>query len=102
MAVETWSVISSLCKDRGALKNLQCPYCANLLRNPVQPACGHRLCQLCADKIIKTSTPPVCPQVDCEEEFTTEDGAHVSGRLVHNCVDNYLAFNGFTLLLPGI
>ena len=85
-SLETWSVISSLCKDEEALKNLQCPYCENLLRNPVQPMCGHRLCQSCADKIIETTTPPICPQVDCEEEFTTEDGAHVSDQLVHiNC-----------------
>ncbi len=67
----------SIFKDKETLARFLCPSCRHLLRDPVQPSCGHRLCKPCADTIIDNEYPPCCPLKDCQEEFTTEDGAHV-------------------------
>lgn len=67
----------SCVKDQEAQKRLQCPYCQLVLSNAVQLSCGHRLCQLCAEKVVKNS-PPNCPHHDCEEEVTLEDGVYVN------------------------
>ena len=64
-------------KDEASYSRLKCPYCVQLLYNPVQPSCGHRLCQPCADEIIKKESPPRCPLSDCKEEFILEDGEAV-------------------------
>ena len=85
-AVETWAIVSFVCKDKESLKHLQCPSCQNLLQNAVQPSCGHRLCQMCADHIIQTSSPPCCPRVECSEEFTSEEGVQVSTCVCHAIV----------------
>ena len=50
-----------------------CIECKLLLNDPVQPACGHRLCKSCADSLIKEEKSPRCPE--CGEEFDEEDGA---------------------------
>ena len=47
--------------------------CNLLLNDPVQPACGHRLCKSCADSLIKEEKSPRCPE--CNEMFDEEDGA---------------------------
>ena len=67
-----------LFKNQEALKRLRCSSCLNLLNDPVQPSCGHRLCKSCADETIKEFYPPYCPHKDCREEFTIEDGVYVS------------------------
>ena len=67
-----------LFKDQDALRRLLCPSCRLLLCDPVQPTCGHRICQSCAEEIIKSENHPTCPQPGCSEEFFEEDGAYVS------------------------
>ena len=75
---------SSLFKDKAAFERLKCPYCKQLLHSPVQPSCGHRLCQLCADDILNNASrdPPTCPLIDCKEEFVVEDGEPVRLRKI--------------------
>ena len=55
-----------------------CAQCCLLMKDVVQPNCGHRLCQSCAEEILQAQSPPLCPHQDCREVFTDEDGAHVS------------------------
>ena len=69
-----------LFKDQEALYRFQCPHCQQLLSNPVQLTCGHRLCELCADEVIQSNCPPLCPHEDCGE-FTAENGVYVSSSL---------------------
>ena len=57
-----------------------CPECKLVLRDAVQPACGHRICQSCADEILAKETSPCCPE--CNEPFEDEDGAYVSRQCV--------------------
>ena len=71
-----WIDISCL-KDTEARRRFRCPCCQFLLHNAVQPCCGHRLCEGCADSIIQKHSPPLCPLKDCGEEFLLEDGMHV-------------------------
>lgn len=73
----------TLFKDQVALQRLLCPLCGLLLRDPVQPTCGHRLCKSCAEDIISGENHPTCPQQACGEEFSDEDGAFVS-VVLHN------------------
>ena len=54
-------------------EQLCCVKCNLLLNDPVQPACGHRLCKSCADNIIEEKKTPRCPE--CDEVFDDEDGA---------------------------
>ena len=66
-------------KDQEALKRLECSLCRKLLKEAVQPSCGHRLCQSCADEIVKKRFPPKCPQEDCEKCFLImKNGVYVS------------------------
>ena len=78
-------------KDQDALKRYLCPSCELLLKDPVQPTCGHRLCKSCAEDILKGENRPTCPQPACGEEFDDEDGAFVSGiaQQLRNC-NNYI------------
>ena len=56
--------------------------CSQLLNHPVQLACGHRLCRSCAEKLITTAKKveitPKCPDTDCSEDLSDEDGAYVN------------------------
>ena len=63
-------------KDSNALNRFLCPKCYLLLKDPVQPSCGHRICSSCAEDILAEDASPVCP--DCREPFDDEDGAYVS------------------------
>ena len=49
---------------------------------PVQLACGHRLCRACADELIaskeKAAKSVTCPAKDCNELIDDEDGAYVN------------------------
>ena len=65
--------------DGETLARHTCPKCKLLLRDAVQPTCGHRMCQSCADEILAKETTPRCP--DCGEDFDNEDGAYVSINL---------------------
>ena len=58
-----------------AIDQFHCVNCKLLLKEPVQAACGHRLCKSCADEIIENETKPQCPE--CGEEFDEEDGVQV-------------------------
>ena len=78
MALSKIALDSSSFTDKNAYERLKCPHCKRLLNNPVQPSCGHRLCQVCADDIINSGpSPPRCPLEDCREEFELEDGEPV-------------------------
>jgi len=57
-------------------KKYLCPKCGLVLKDAVQPSCGHWLCQSCADAILAPDNEnlPVCPRDDCGEELTAEDG----------------------------
>ena len=55
----------SVFKEKEALARFRCPSCRHLLRDPVQPSCGHRLCKSCVDTIIDNECPPHCPLEDC-------------------------------------
>ena len=71
-------------KDSDAVNRLLCPKCNSLLNKPVQPSCGHRICQSCADDILESEEQPRCPE--CEELFDDEDGAYVSIHIEYRCV----------------
>ena len=60
-----------------------CPKCKLVLRDAVQPACGHRICQSCADEILAKDTSLCCPK--CNEPFEDEDGAYVSRQCALVC-----------------
>ena len=62
--------------DNDAYARHTCPKCNLLLLDAVQPQCGHRICQSCADDILKKETTPRCPE--CGENFDDDDGAYVS------------------------
>jgi len=91
----------------GQHKKYICPSCHYLLRDAVQPSCGHWLCQTCAEDLFKSYSEenmyvsfvsnliidlacitviffpfsislPKCLKEDCKEELTREDGANVS------------------------
>ena len=62
--------------DNDAYARHSCPKCNLLLLDAVQPQCGHRICQSCADDILKKETAPCCPE--CGENFDDDDGAYVS------------------------
>lgn len=72
-----YTLNKAIFRDQDALQRLLCPSCGLLLRDPVQPTCGHRICQSCAEDIIKSENNPTCPQQACGEEFSEEDGAYV-------------------------
>ena len=65
----------SIFKGDVAVDQFHCVSCKLLLREPVQAACGHRLCKSCADEIIKNEATPQCPE--CGEGFDEEDGVQV-------------------------
>ena len=59
-----------------------CTKCKLLLRDPVQPYCGHRICQSCADEIIANEIILCCPE--CGEIFDQDDGELVRRHAVYN------------------
>ena len=76
---------------KGAAKanfaQFSCVKCELLLRDPVQSACGHRLCKSCADDVIAKEKIPKCPE--CGEEFDEEDGAkYFPDRFVKREISN--------------
>ena len=75
-------ITSGVFKNSGDFDRYSCLSCNNLLNNPVQLACGHRLCRTCADKLIaatrEVEITPRCPDTDCNEEISEEDGAYVN------------------------
>ena len=71
-------VASEIFKHRGDLDRYSCLICGNLLHDPVQLGCGHRLCRSCADRLIASkATVLKCPAQDCGEDIDDEDGAYV-------------------------
>jgi hypothetical protein len=77
-----------------AVDQFYCVSCKLLLRDPVQAACGHRLCKSCADEIIKNETTPQCPE--CGEGFDEEDGVKVRNRKEFKII-----FSSITQVLYG-
>ena len=73
-----YPIYIAIFKDSNTLSRFRCPKCDLLLNDPVQPACGHRMCKSCADEILAEDTSPLCPHADCREPFDNEDGAYVS------------------------
>ena len=65
-------------KEGTNLNGFICWECDLLLREPVQIACGHRLCKSCADELLQSGLPAQCPVQDCRELIEDEDGAKVS------------------------
>ena len=82
MAISSAIITSEIFKNSGDFDRYSCLSCNGLLKDPVQLACGHRLCRSCAEKLIVTAkkieTTPKCPDSDCSEELSDEDGAYVS------------------------
>ena len=69
------------------IEQFSCVGCKLLLKDPVQPACGHRLCKSCADELIEEQTTPRCPE--CKEVFDEEDGAkYFPDRFVKREISN--------------
>ena len=73
-----YALNKTLFKNQDALKRYLCPSCGLLLKDPVQPTCGHRLCKSCAKDILNDENHPICPHPACGEEFSDEDGTFVS------------------------
>ena len=67
-------------KESDAVSRYVCPQCQLLLRDPVQPSCGHRICQSCADDLLDKYDPPKCPVPGCGEDYHCEDGTYVSSH----------------------
>ena len=87
-------------KDADALNRYLCSKCHSLLKDPVQPSCGHRMCRSCADDILESEAQPRCPVVDCEESFDEEDGVYVSYYVEYIAtLARTLVFNCMTLSL---
>ena len=57
------------------LNRYLCSKCELLLKDPVLPCCGHRLCKSCADGL---PAPAKCPRQDCKKYFVQENGETVS------------------------
>ena len=71
------NVSKDIFKNSRALNDYLCSECKLLLKDPVQPACGHRLCKSCADGILqRPATLSCCPE--CDETFDKEDDVYVS------------------------
>ena len=71
-------VATKIFKNRDYLDRYSCLICSNLLHDPVQLGCGHRLCRSCADRLVASkATVLKCPAQDCGEEIADEDGAYV-------------------------
>ena len=68
-------------KHSDAYERLRCASCRLLLKDAVQIACGHRLCQSCADYIIKTQLRAQAKCPECDEPVEDEDGTEVSHAL---------------------
>ena len=65
--------------EKETIARYTCPKCKQILKDAVQPGCGHRICQSCADEILAKETTPCCPE--CDENFDKEDGVYVSMQL---------------------
>lgn len=81
------TVTRSIFKNTADFDRYSCWKCRHLLQDPVQLACGHRLCQPCADKLVASSGTESlgeivlkCSAEDCNEDIVDEDGAYVNGR----------------------
>ena len=73
-------VTSEIFKNRADFDRYSCSLCGDLLQDPVQLGCGHRLCRCCADRLVaskETTLTLKCPAEDCNEEVDDEDGAYV-------------------------
>ena len=56
--------------------NFLCGYCNALLRDPQQASCGHRFCEICLTRLIKSHKGTVlCPQ--CMQEGINDDNATI-------------------------
>jgi hypothetical protein len=62
----------------------RCPECKLLLREAVQPSCGHWLCNTCAVEIFKKKKPR-CPRDDCGEELVPEDEQDAAVQVQTKC-----------------
>lgn len=78
MAVYYTEVPRQIFKNEVEFDRYSCSMCGNLLQDPVQLGCGHRLCRSCADRLVASETIALkCPAGDCDEDVTEEDGAYV-------------------------
>ena len=88
-------------KNRLDLDRYVCSKCELLLKDPVLPRCGHRLCKSCADGL---PAPAKCPRQDCKQDFVKENEEMVSfitQCLAPSCmVLSYLILN-FIYCLQG-
>ena len=75
-------VTAEIFKNSGDFDRYSCLSCSGLLNDPVQLACGHRMCKSCAEDLVATAKKveiaPKCPDTDCNEELSDEGGAYVS------------------------
>lgn len=58
------------------VKNLECPICLDLLRDPLSTSCHHRFCRLCLEKALqdKYKIPcPLCKAVVTKRSLTQSD-----------------------------
>ena len=76
-AMPGYSVPRRLLKNKNCLDldRYVCSKCELLLKDPVLPCCGHRLCKSCADGL---PAPAKCPRQDCKKDFVQENGEIVS------------------------
>ena len=78
MAVYNTEVTREIFKNEADFDRYSCLTCRNLLHDPVQLGCGHRLCRSCADRLVASGTTVLkCPAEDCDEDVNEEDGAYV-------------------------
>lgn len=65
-----------------------CVYCKNVLQDPCQLQCGHRVCQKCVDPLLHSNDasgkPVLCPSGDefCSEEKLSRDMVKVEMLLI--------------------
>ncbi|XP_048259606.1 TNF receptor-associated factor 3-like isoform X2 [Haliotis rufescens] len=75
----------------------RCAICHNVLKDPVQTKCGHRLCEGCVEALFQQGEPVTCPQADeyCEKLMRSDIYPDVSARREIRNLPVYCPFKSY-------